>query len=239
MTAPVVGRNSSLVVVRAVGKRYDAFLYVKPERMKNLVTLVALAPMAAFCQTTHEVEAGGSTAPGSTTAPYYAPMELEILLGDAVHWTAVSGSHNVYAMGDDFPDNPEFFHSGEPVQDMDYTHTFTTPGVYLYHCTQQGHSVTQHGMITVVDNTNVEELTSLGSLSLYPVPANGQLNIKLEGGDLRGADIFSVDGRLQYAQGLIAGQRNVIDVSNLAHGRYLLRLVDASGNSLVRPFVKD
>ena len=208
-------------------------------RMKTLFTLLALVPLTVSSQTLWEVEAGGSTAPMSTTDPYYDPMELEIMLGDAVHWTAVSGSHNVYAEADDFPDNPEFFNSGEPVQDMDFTHIFTIPGVYLYHCTQQGHSETQHGMITVVDNTNVEELTSLGSLSLYPVPASGQLNIKLEGGDLRGADIFSVDGRLQYAQGLIAGQRNVIDVSNLAHGRYLLRLMDASGNSLVRPFVKD
>lgn len=207
--------------------------------MKNLFTLLALAPLATFAQTTWEVEAGGSTAPGSTTPPYYDPMELTIVLGDAVHWHGVSGSHNVYAEADDFPDNPEFFSSGEPEQNLDYTHTFTIPGVYGYHCTQQGHSATQHGMITVVDNTGLQEQTVLGNLSLYPVPASGQLNIKLDGGDLRSADVYSVDGRLQLSKGLIAGQRNILDVSALTHGRYLLRLVDTNGHSLVRPFVKD
>lgn len=207
--------------------------------MKNLFTLLALAPLSTMGQTTWEVDAGGSTAPGSTTPPYYDPMELVIALGDAVHWEGVSGSHNVYAEEDVFPDNPEFFSSGEPVQDLNYTHTFTMPGVYMYHCTQQGHSATQHGMITVVDNTGVHEETMLGSLSLFPVPASGQLNIKLDGGDLKGAEIFSVDGRMHLSKGLVAGQRNVIDVSLLTHGRYLLRLTDPNGRTLVRPFVKD
>ncbi len=207
--------------------------------MKKLFTLLAMAPLSALGQTTWEVEAGGSTAPGSTTPPYYDPMELVIALGDAVHWTGVSGSHNIYAEEDDFPDNPEFFSSGEPEQDLNYTHTFTIPGVYMYHCTQQGHSATQHGMITVVDNTGLHEETMLGSLSLFPVPASGQLNIKLDGGDLKGAEILSVDGRLHLSKALVAGQRNVIDVSLLTHGRYLLRLTDPDGRTLVRPFMKD
>ena len=215
------------------------FFTTKPKRMKALFTLLALVPLTVNSQTLWEVEAGGSTAPGSTVDPYFDPMELTIYVDDAVHWTGVSGSHNVYGGEDDFPDNPEFFDSGEPDQDLDYTFIFTIPGVYMYHCTQQGHSVTQHGMITVVDNTNVQENTSLGVLSMFPVPASGQLNIKLDGGDLRSADIYSVDGRLQSNQSLIAGQRNVIDVSGLVHGRYLLRLMDANGRSLVRPFVKD
>ena len=148
--------------------------------MKPLLTLFAIIPLAVLGQDPWEVEAGGSTAPGSTVDPYFAPMDLEITVGDAVHWTGVSGSDNVYGGLDDFPGNPEGFTSGEPEQDLDYTRIFTIPGVYMYHCTQQGHSATQHGMITVVeDNTHVVELTEIGSLSLYPMPANGQLNIKL------------------------------------------------------------
>ena len=207
--------------------------------MKTLFTLLALVPLTVHSQTIWEVEAGGSTAPGSTVDPYYEPMDVTIFVDDAVHWTGESGSHNVYGELDEFPDNPEGFSSGEPTQDLDYTFIFTVPGVYMYHCTQQGHAATQHGTITVIDNTNVEEHTTMGDLSLYPVPASGQLNIKLDGGELRGADIYSVDGRLQLHQGLIAGERNVIDVSVLAHGRYLLRLMDATGRTLVRPFVKE
>lgn len=234
---------SGIPVPRSLGLGWTgsvAFLYSKQQGMKHFLTLLALAPLAAIGQTTWEVEAGGSTAPGSTTDPYYDPMELEIAVGDHVHWLGVSGSHNVYGELDDFPDNPEGFSSGEPSNDLDWTYTFTIPGVYGYHCTQQGHSATQHGTITVVDDTNVEEeATALGSLSLYPVPASGQLNIKLDGADLQRADIFSVDGRLQLSLALIAGQRNIVDVSNLTHGRYLLRLTAAQGQSLVRPFVKN
>jgi len=69
--------------------------------------------------------------------------------------------------------------------------------------------------------------------------APGARLLRSRGGDLRAADIFSVDGRLQMTRGLIAGQRNIIDVSALTSGRYLLRLVDTNGHSLVRPFVKD
>lgn len=207
--------------------------------MKNTLTLLAILPMTLSAQTTWEVVAGGSTAPGQPD-PYYDPMELTIYVGDSVHWHAVSGSHNVYAEADDFPANPEYFSSGEPTQDLDYTRLFTVPGEYGYHCTQQGHSATQHGTITVLENnTHVLEQTSMGTLSLYPVPASGQLNIKLEGGSLVQAEVFGMDGRLQRTRSMISGQRNVLDVSGLGRGRYMLRLLDIKGQSLVRAFMKD
>lgn len=207
--------------------------------MKTITTLLFALPLSLAAQTTWQVEVGGSTAPNSETLPYYDPSELTIHVGDIVHWHSVSGTHNVYGMHDMFPDNPEEFESGEPTSDLDYSHTFTIPGVYMYHCTQQGHAVTQHGMITVLENSSgIEEATDMGHFTLFPVPANGQLNVGLEGGALRSAEVLSMDGRVQRTVVLNGLSRATIDVDGLATGRYLLRLVDNTGRSLVRTFLK-
>lgn len=207
--------------------------------MKKTLTLLALAPLAVIAQTTWEVEAGGSTGPGQTD-PYYLPMMLTIHVGDSVHWTAVSGSHNVYGMHDDFPDNPEEFNSGQPSQDLDFTFVFNIPGEYGYHCTQNGHSATQHGMILVEDGTQVQEAVGkAGSISLFPVPSSGRLTIGLEDDTYRIAQIVGTDGRTHGEHGILAGASNTIDISRLANGRYMLRLINRDGNAIVRPFVKE
>lgn len=205
--------------------------------MKLITPLLILLPVACAAQTTWEVEAGGSTAPGQTP-PYYDPMELTIHVGDHVHWTTASGTHNVYGELDMFPDNPEGFSSGEPTSDLDFTYTFTIPGVYHYHCTQQGHSTTQHGTITVLQAEHVEEVTPLGDLAMYPVPATDHLVIELDGASLRTAQLLAVDGRVLQSVALAAGRRNEIALNGLSSGRYLLRLIDLNGRSLVRPFVR-
>lgn len=208
-------------------------------RMRSIATLFPLLPLALAAQTTWQVEAGGSTAPGSPTQPYYDPMELTIEVGDIVHWTGVSGSHNVYAEQDVFPDNPEGFHSGDPVSNLNYTRTFTLPGVYMYHCTQNGHATTQHGMITVTSTQQVEEVTDLGRLVMFPVPADGQLTVEMNGNLLRQAEVIAVDGRVLLAADLSPVDHNVIGLGGLAAGRYLLRLTDTRGHALVRTFLKN
>jgi len=204
--------------------------------MRKFLLLIALLPLAAAAQITWQVEAGGSTL--TPPAPYYTPAAITIHVGDIVHWHSVSGSHNVYGMHDAFPSNPEEFTSGQPVQSMDFTRTFTIPGVYGYHCTQMGHAATQHGTITVLLADHVEERTDLGKLMLYPVPAEGSLTVEVDQADLRRAEVMSIDGRVLVSVGLNGMQRNVIGVAELATGRYLLRLIDGQGRSVVRPFLK-
>lgn len=206
--------------------------------MRSISTLSLLLPLALTAQTTWEVEAGGSTAPGAPTAPYYAPMELTIEVDDIVHWQGVSGSHNVYAMLDMFPANPEGFTSGQPTQGLDYSRTFTVPGVYGYHCTQEGHSLTQHGIITVNSTQNVEEVPGMGQLVLFPVPAEDHIDVELTGGTLRQAEVMALDGRILLSTLPMKKGRGTIELTGLPAGRYLLRITDANGRSLVRPFVK-
>lgn len=205
--------------------------------MKKTLTLLAFLPLATLAQVTVDVEAGGSTAPGQTD-PYYDPMDITINVGDVVHWVGVSGSHNVYGQLDDFPDNPEGFSSGEPTQDLDYSRTFNVAGLYGYHCTQQGHSVTQHGTILVLAPDNVQEITGIGQLTMFPVPADGQLTIDLVGNGLSRADVMGIDGRIFHSVSVSNVARAVIDLQGLATGRYLVRIIDTKGQSVTRPFVK-
>ena len=206
--------------------------------MKTLLTLLFLAPLVAFGQVTVDVEAGGSLAPGSTVEPYFDPMDIAIQVGDAVHWVGVSGTHNVYGELDDFPDNPVGFSSGAPVADLDYFHTFTVPGIYGYHCTQQDHALTQHGTIQVIQPQGLEEIEGMGAFILFPQPADEVLTIELKGRGSMRADVLGVDGRLLRSLSVANVQRAVVDLGGLAAGRYLVRLVDNKGRQLSRPFIK-
>lgn len=211
--------------------------------MRTTTTLFSLLPFALFAQTTWNVEVGG-TLTDPNNLPYYDPMELVINVGDIVVWTNVQGTHNVNGQLNLFPNNPEGFGSGQPAgAPWTFSHTFTLPGVYEYHCTVtfqgQAHSTTQHGMITVVQTQNVTEHTDLGALIMFPVPAGNAITVELDGSELVQADVVGVDGRLVSRVPLTAAQRAVISLAGIQAGRYFLRLTDSSGRTLVRPFVKD
>jgi plastocyanin len=207
--------------------------------MKHLFTLLLCLPLLATAQVTVDVEAGGSTLPGETD-PYFDPMMVTIHVNDVVHWHCVSGTHNVYGELDEFPDNPEGFSNGDPEPAVwDFSYMFTIPGVYNYHCTQQGHSATQHGEITVLINESVEEITSIGQLLMFPIPADGVLNVQLEGRGIQRIDIIGLDGRLLVSEHLGSSMTARIDLSSLSTGRYIMRLTDATGAGIVRPFLKN
>jgi plastocyanin len=207
--------------------------------MKHLFTLFLCAPLMASAQVVVDVEVGGSLLPGFDD-PYYDPMMVTIHVGDQVHWHCIEGTHNVYGMQDVFPDNPEGFTSGDPDDAIwDYTKTFTIPGTYNYHCTQQNHAATQHGEITVLINESVEEITSIGQLLMFPMPADGWLNVQLEGRGIQRIDIIGLDGRLLLSEHLGSSMSARVDLGSLATGRYIMRLTDATGAGIVRPFLKN
>ncbi|HMC97219.1 MAG TPA: plastocyanin/azurin family copper-binding protein, partial [Flavobacteriales bacterium] len=124
--------------------------------MRTFYALLALLPLTTSAQTTWTVHVGGSTQ--SPPAPYYTPQNLTINVGDIVHWVRDNGTHNINGSTTTFPGNPESFFSGTPQNtSFPWDFTFDIPGVYNYHCDQQGHSATQFGTITVLNPNGVEE----------------------------------------------------------------------------------
>lgn len=211
--------------------------------MKNLFTLLAFAPLALTAQTTHDVEVGGSLS-SSSNLPYYDPMDITINVGDIVRWTNNNdGNHNVYAMQDVFPDNPDGFSSGNPDNQFVYSHTFTQVGVWDYHCTQefqgQFHSTTQFGTVTVVDPTNgIRPVATNKAILLFPNPAGNEVMLSLKG--CTGAsmvEIVTADGRMMRSQSVKDNTVNTIDLAGLAPGQYYM-MMDRGRRTALLPFVK-
>ena len=213
------------------------FLCIKQPLMRICYALLLTLPLSIHAQTTWEVEVGGSTIGG--TPPYYLPADLVIQEGDLVHWEAVSGTHNVYGQLDEFPTNPEGFDSDSAVSNMDFIYTFTIPGFYMYHCTQDGHAVTQHGTITVIGSSGIVPLPPRPLFSLFPVPADDQVMISFDG--CRGAtsaEVVTSSGRTVRIQEVRDNSVNTIDLAGLSGGQYYMIVHGAYGRSAIKAFVK-
>jgi plastocyanin len=209
--------------------------------MRKLVLPCVLLPFVAMAQTTHTVQVVGS--PGGAM-PAYVPADITIDLGDEVEWVCNQGSHNVYAELDSFPDNPAPFNSAPTAQTSPWTYafTFTLPGLYHYGCNggtvQMPHWPMQQGTVLVVDPNGVAEVDGWGRVSLFPMPANEALYVRLDGAGVQRYELLSTDGRLLRSI-LASGQgAQAISLEGLQNGSYLLRITDRTGRTLVRSFVK-
>ena len=211
--------------------------------MKNFFTLLAFAPLTLAAQITHDVEVGGSLGSPSNL-PFYEPMDLTINVGDIVRWTNNDdGNHNIYAMQDVFPDNPDGFTSGDPDDIFVFSHTFTQVGVWDYHCTQnfqgQFHSTTQFGTVTVVDPENgIRPVATNRAVLLFPNPAGNEVMLSLKG--CTGAsmvEIVKADGRTVRSKSVKDNTVNIIDLAGLAAGQYYM-MMDRGRRTALLPFVK-
>jgi plastocyanin len=203
--------------------------------MNRLLLLLALHPCVLAAQVTHQVEVGGSTI--APPAPFYAPQHLVIDEGDIVHWINVSGTHNVNGGTNIYPANPEGFYSGLPSASLDFQFTFTIPGVYEYHCDQQGHAATQHGTITVIETSSVRENEWIGT-NIFPNPASRMLVIEPGEAHIVLAEIIDREGRIVATHALNYAMRKEINLEQLADGLYHIRLASSSGAVTTRTFQK-
>ncbi|MBP6312682.1 MAG: T9SS type A sorting domain-containing protein [Flavobacteriales bacterium] len=205
--------------------------------MKELLIIACLLPYTLAGQTTHQVEVGGSSLSGP--APYYLPQFITINVNDIVEWNQVSGWHNVAGTTALYPDNPEGFTSGEPAQGTwTYSHTFTIPGFYEYHCTQTGHSATQFGTITVLDPNGINAIQDDLEVSIFPIPAENRLNISTPFPDIELAEVLTLDGRIVLSHTVNGTSALELDVHELVAGNYLLILTRNSGIRSARAFSK-
>jgi len=202
--------------------------------VKALLPLPALLPFACFAQT-DTVHVGGSTQ--SPPAPYYTPQHITIDAGGTVVWVRDNGTHNINGTTFLFPGNPEDLYSGTPDDTVfPWSHTFTIPGTYHYHCDQKGHSATQFGSITVLDPIGIVE-HGAAAITLFPVPANGVLMVEAADLDIREVEITTMDGRLVQSASVHGADRIEISVEGLAAGPYIVILREANGTVITRPFI--
>jgi len=150
--------------------------------MKKLflpLTLIFLATTIR-AQTTHNVAVNNLS---------FNPADLTIQVGDIVVWTNVAGFHNVDT--DPFPDNPESFGNEASSSQWTFTHVFTIPGAYLYHC--EIHPGPMLGSINVVDPTlNVNTADKKDVINIYPNPAIDMIRWTFNDGQLPADTYFTL-----------------------------------------------
>ena len=84
--------------------------------------------------------------------------------------------------------------------------------------------------MTYVDLTSVHESTATVSFTVYPTPAETEIQIQAEG--FQKAEIFTLTGQM-----LLESEQNSMNVSGLAAGLYLLKVYDQTGNSTTQKLV--
>jgi SdrD B-like domain/Secretion system C-terminal sorting domain len=88
--------------------------------------------------------------------------------------------------------------------------------------------VDKNGIITYSDIRKVN-FGRGGNITVYPNPAHGEVNINLTAGMLykpATISVFTIEGKLVSAKRLTtAGQTETVDVSTMANGKYIIRIV--------------
>jgi pseudoazurin len=83
----------------------------------------------------------------------YAPLVVNIAVGDSVAWENMS-SHDTQSMEGLIPAGAEHWHSA---MGENYQHTFTVEGVYIYKCTPH-YGAGMGGVIIVGNPVNIEDI---------------------------------------------------------------------------------
>lgn len=84
--------------------------------------------------------------------------------------------------------------------------------------------------MSYIDITGVNENTQAVSFTVYPTPAENEIQIQAEG--FQKAEIFTLTGQM-----LMESEQNSMNVSGLATGIYMLKVYDQTGNSAMQKFV--
>lgn len=85
--------------------------------------------------------------------------------------------------------------------------------------------------------TGVDDVTNASGVMLYPNPAARSVRLERTNGTMALVDIVDARGRT-VLQTSVSGESDVLDVSALGTGVYLLRVIDTNGVQIVR-FMKD
>jgi len=84
--------------------------------------------------------------------------------------------------------------------------------------------------MTYIDITGVNENAQAVSFTVYPTPAESEIQIQAEG--FQKAEIFTLTGQI-----LMESEQSSVNVSSLASGIYMLKVYDQTGNSATQKLV--
>lgn len=153
--------------------------------------LAAPALLITALLTALALPATAADVPVTVSSDVFKPAGVVINLGDSVTWENVQGVHNVVA-------DDGSFSSGEPSEaPWTYTHTFTEPGTFIYHCTLHGEpGGTGHSGSITVDAGAASQVSFVSRSFVVDEDAGlATLTVRREGGtdDLATVNYSTID----------------------------------------------
>ena len=139
----------------------------------------------------------------------FSPANITISVGDTVVWTNTSGSHNVNATTQTYPNNPESF-GNAVAAGWTFSHVFTIAGNYDYQCDLHVGA----GMVGTVAVAGVADIAQQSQDSdaaiskIYPSPASGFVTIELS------EEILSTNSKVSLVVYNIVG-KEVYRINNI------------------------
>lgn len=158
---------------------------LSPSRSLPVALLLAISAAGVARATVHEVMQDGLT---------FTPANLEIQVGDTVHWTWQTGIHTVTSGSGCTPDG--LFDAPLSSTDPEFSFTFDTAGTVDYFCTPHC-ALGMTGTVTVSASSDVPESASPLGLRAYPNPFRAGTDVALsleEAGPVR-VEVFDAGGR--------------------------------------------
>ena len=194
--------------------------------MKTTITKIKSIALVAIAITGFSFSNNAQTSVAVTASGLtFTPNSVTINVGDTVIWTNTSGFHNVNATLATYPSNPEGFGNALAAATWTFMHVFTIPGTYDYQCDAH----VSNGMVgqVIVNGTANLETIELGHQSIiYPIPAEGDVNIEINQPslDLLSVKIVDANGKMVYSAENLTSNKLVIDTKNWA-GIYFYQLI--------------
>lgn len=102
---------------------------------------------------------------------------------------------------------------------------------------QSGHNPIPGNAVLFDPSTGIAQPVNDQTLTMFPVPSDGVLNIRTDGTALRSVELFDAQGR-SVAAYRVGGSRAELATSTLASGTYGAKITGADGSVVVRAFVK-
>jgi PKD repeat protein len=128
------------------------------------------------------------------------------------------------------------FGDGQTSTDQNPTHTYLSDGTFVACLTVSDSCETDMTCMNMI--IQVAGFNEIGKdeFSVYPVPANDAVIVAFSGTNSEEATLYVRDllGNLIMKRSLITEGKQTIDVSDFANGKYILQLIDASGNETHR-----
>jgi hypothetical protein len=128
------------------------------------------------------------------------------------------------------------------VKNYSYIHNNPIDGINYYRLTQVDFDGTKHESYVIAINMSEEQL---GTVTLFPVPANEVLNISFNNTQFNGSvnvKIYDIVGREVMNKQLgVNNKKQVssIDISNLNKGSYFINIASQNGAEQKIKFIKD